>query len=66
MLNSKMKVGHNIGMRTFSANSKLNDVINLYLDVKLMGKGMAYGDLPFPCTGCPLPDVGNIYLIRTD
>ena len=26
-----------------------------------MGKGMAYGALPFPGTGCPVPDVANIY-----
>ena len=29
----------------------------------LMGKGMAYGGLPFPGTGCPVPDVANTYLI---
>ena len=31
-----------------------------------MGDGMAYGALPFPGTGCPVPDVGNIYLIWND
>ena len=25
-----------------------------------------YGDLPFPGTGCPIPDVGNINLIWND
>ena len=25
------------------------------------GEGMAYGGLPFPGTGCPVPDVGNDY-----
>ena len=29
----------------------------------LMGKGVAYGGLPFPATGCPVPDGGSIYLI---
>ena len=29
----------------------------------LMGKGIAYGGLPFPSTGCPISDVANIYLI---
>ena len=24
-----------------------------------MGEGMAYGGLPFPDTGCPVPDVGR-------
>ena len=28
-----------------------------------MGKGVTYGDLPFPGIGCHLPDVANIYLI---
>ena len=28
-----------------------------------MEKGMAYGGLPFPGTGCPVLDVVNIYLI---
>ena len=27
------------------------------------GEGVAYGGLPFPGTGCPVPDVGNIYLV---
>ena len=31
-----------------------------------MGEGMAYGGLPFPGTGCPVPDVGNIYLVWSD
>ena len=26
----------------------------------LMGNGMAYGDLSFPGTGCPVPDVVDI------
>ena len=29
----------------------------------LLGKGMAYGGLPFPGTGYPIPDVSNIFLI---
>ena len=29
----------------------------------LMGKGMAYGGLSIPATGCPVQDVANIYLI---
>ena len=29
----------------------------------LMGKGIAYGGLPFLGTSCPIPDVANIYLI---
>ena len=29
---------------------------------KLMGKGMAYGGLPFPVTGYQVPAVNNIYL----
>ena len=29
----------------------------------LMGKGTAYGGLPFLGTGCPVPDVANNYLI---
>ena len=29
----------------------------------MMGKGMAYGGMPFPGIGCPVPDVVNIYLI---
>ena len=27
----------------------------MYLNVKLTGEGMAYGGLPFPGTGCPVP-----------
>ena len=27
------------------------------------GEGMAWGDLPFPDTGCPVPDVGYVYLV---
>ena len=29
----------------------------------LMGKGMAYSGLPYLSTGCPVPDVVNIYVI---
>ena len=32
----------------------------------LMGEGMAYGGLPFPGTGCPIPDVDNICLLCID
>ena len=32
----------------------------------LMGEGMACGDLPFPGTGCPIPDVDNICLLCID
>ena len=28
-----------------------------------MWEGMAYDDLLFLCTGWPVPDVGNIYLV---
>ena len=28
----------------------------------LMGEGMACGGLPFPGTGCPIPDVDNLCL----
>ena len=38
-------------------------ICNLYLDVELIREGMAYGGLPFPDTGCPVPGVGNIYLV---
>ena len=31
--------------------------------VKGMVKGMAFGALPYPATGCPVPDVVNIYWI---
>ena len=34
----------------------------LYLDFKLMGKGMAYGGLPFLDTGCPVPDAYIYYV----
>ena len=27
---------------------------------------MAHGGLPFPGTGSPVPDVGNIYLVCND
>ena len=43
--------------------SKLG-IYHLYLDVWLMGK--AYGGLPFPGTGCPAREVGNIYLVWND
>ena len=36
------------------------------IDVLLMGEGKACGGLPFLGTGCPVPDVGNIYLIWND
>ena len=29
----------------------------------LMGEGMACGGLPFPGTGCPIPDVDNLCLL---
>ena len=38
-------------------------VCDLYIDVLLMGERMASGGLPFPYIGCPVPDVGYIYLI---
>ena len=31
-----------------------------------MGVGRADGGLPFPATGCPVLDVGNIYLVTND
>ena len=31
-----------------------------------MGEGVAYGGLPFSGTGCPVPGVDNIYLVRND
>ena len=42
----------------------LNDgVCDWYIDALLMGEGMAYDGLPFPDTGCPVPDVGYIYIV---
>ena len=32
----------------------------------LMGEGMACGGLPFPCTGCPIPDVDYLCLLCID
>ena len=31
-----------------------------------MEEGMAWGGLPFPCTGCPIPDVDNLCLLGID
>ena len=42
----------------------LNDgAYDLYKDALLVGEGLSQGGLPFPETGCPVPDVGYIYLI---
>ena len=30
------------------------------------GEVVAYGGLPFPGTGCPVPDVGNIHIVWND
>ena len=35
----------------------------LYADVSLMGEEMVHGGLPFLGIGCPVLDVGNIYLV---
>ena len=32
----------------------------------LMGEGMAYGGVPSPGTGCPIPDVDNLCLLCID
>ena len=32
----------------------------------LMGEGMACGGLPFPDTGCPIPDVDYLCLLCID
>ena len=37
-----------------------------YVIKYLMEKGMAYDFMPFPSNDCPVPDVGNIYLVRND
>ena len=31
--------------------------------ILLMGEGIAYGGLPFPGTGCPVPDTDYINLV---
>ena len=33
-------------------------VCDLYIDALLLGEGVAYGGLPFPGTGCPIPGIG--------
>ena len=47
----------------FTFKSLIDGVCHLFNLDWLIGKDMAYGGLPFPGTGCPVPDVGNIYLI---
>ena len=47
----------------FTYKSLVDGVCHLFYLYWLMGKGMAYGGLPFLGTGCPVPDVANIYLI---
>ena len=49
----------------FTFKSLTNGGRHLFHLYCLMGKGMAYGHLPFSGTGYPVPDVANIYLIRT-
>ena len=44
----------------------IDGVCILYVYVQLMGKEMACGGLPVPGTDCPVPNVGNIYLIWYD
>ena len=41
------------------------NMIVLY-NALLMVEGVAYGGLPLPDTGCPVPDVGYIYLVWND
>ena len=48
----------------FTFKSLTDGVCHLFNLYWLMGKGMAYGGLPFTGTGCPVPDVVNIYFIR--
>ena len=47
----------------FTFKSLIDGVCHLFYLYWLMGKGVAYGGLPFPGTGCPVPDVANTYLI---
>ena len=47
----------------FTFENLTNGVCHLLYLYWLMGKGVAYGSMPFPGTGCPVPDVANIYLI---
>ena len=41
----------------------VDGVWHLFYLYWLVGKGMAYGGLPFPGTGCPVPGVANICLM---
>ena len=47
----------------FTVKTLTDGVGHLFYLYWLMEKGMAYGGLPFPGTGCPVPDVTDIYLI---
>ena len=57
-----------MSMEMFSINTITNThcagLCNFYLDVSLMGKGVAYSGLFFRLTGCPVPGVGINYLIK--
>ena len=44
----------------FTFKSLTDGVCHLFYLYWMMGKGMAYGGLSFPSTGCPVPDVTNI------
>ena len=44
--------------------SLTDGVYHLFYLYWLMGIEMANGGLPFPGTGCPVPDVTNIYLMK--
>ena len=55
---------HDLHIDTWFTLKSLTDVVcHLFYLFWLVGKGMAYCGLPFPASGCPVPDLTNIYLI---